>query len=92
MTFQSPITGLPLREAILALFAEVWAEQSTDPAPEMTDQTVLMEVGMDSMGYAIFVSRLDEELGYDPFTSASEAFYPQTFGEFVQFYQVNLPK
>lgn len=76
-----------MREKIRAVFEELWAEQEEGPAPELADDTVLLETGLDSLGFAIFVARLDEELGFDPFSAADEAYYPQTFGEFVAFYQ-----
>jgi len=54
---------------------------------KMKDETVLLESsGLDSLGFAILVTRLEEELGYDPFTLSSEAYYPRTFGDFVDFY------
>lgn len=76
-----------MRETIRAVFEEIWAEQEAGPAPTLADETVLLETGLDSLGLAIFVSRLDEELGFDPFTASDEAYYPQTFGEFVAFYE-----
>jgi acyl carrier protein len=76
-----------MRETIRAVFEEIWAEQEAGPPPALADDTVLLETGLDSLGLAIFVSRLDEELGFDPFTASDEAYYPQTFGEFVAFYE-----
>ncbi|MBO6576979.1 MAG: acyl carrier protein [Rhodothermales bacterium] len=60
-------------------------------APVLEDGTVLLETGLDSLGFAILVTRLEDELGYDPFTLSAEPFYPQTFGEFVDFYQAHAP-
>lgn len=48
---------------------------------------MLLETGLDSLGFAIFVSQLEEALGYDPFSLSDEAYYPQTFDEFVAFYR-----
>jgi len=53
---------------------------------------VLLETGLDSLGFAIFVSELEDQLGYDPFTLSQDAFYPQTFGEFVDFYAKHRPQ
>jgi len=47
---------------------------------------------LDSLGFAILVTNLEEELEYDPFSLSSDAFYPQTFGEFVKFYYDNQPQ
>lgn len=76
-----------MREKIRALFNEMWAEDHDEPAPELSDDTVLLETGMDSMAFAVFVARLDDELGFDPFTASDEAYYPRTFGDFVAFYE-----
>ncbi|PKA39979.1 acyl carrier protein [Rhizobium sullae] len=58
---------------------------------ELRDDTVLLESGLDSLGFAILVARLEEDLGWDPFTLSNEAVYPGTFGEFVAFYVHNQP-
>lgn len=75
-----------LDEKIRAVFADVWQSQNGSDAPELKDQDILLESGLDSLGFAIFVSQLEEELGYDPFTLSDDAFYPQTYREFVDFY------
>lgn len=80
-------TDATLTAEIARIFHEVWeSEQPGQPAPELAQDTVLLETGLDSLGFAIFVSTLEEELGYDPFTIAEDAYYPRTFGEFVAFY------
>ncbi len=81
-----------VRATILGVFSEVYTGQTGASAPEMTDATVLLDTGLDSLGFAILVTRLEEELGYDPFSLSSEAYYPQTFGEFVAFYRENAPR
>ena len=80
-----------LEDDIRRVFAQVWAEEKGTEAPELKDDTVLLETGLDSLGFAIFVSTLEEELGYDPFTIADDAYYPQTFAEFVAFYEKYRP-
>lgn len=54
---------------------------------ELSNDVVLLESGLDSLGFAILVATLDEELGFDPFTIMDEPFYPSTFGEFVEVYK-----
>ncbi|WP_289028058.1 acyl carrier protein [uncultured Paraglaciecola sp.] len=49
--------------------------------------TVLLESGLDSLGYAMLVGQLEEELGIDPFTEMAITIYPSTFAEFVAIYQ-----
>jgi acyl carrier protein len=80
-----------LRDRIKLVFNELWAEDHDVDPPELQDDTVLLETGMDSMGFAVFVTMLDDELGYDPFAADSEAVYPRTFGEFVAFYGKHAP-
>jgi hypothetical protein len=48
---------------------------------------VLLETGMDSLGFAVLVSRLEEEFGYDPFVLMDSPVYPKTFREFVNIYE-----
>ncbi|MBU2937114.1 MULTISPECIES: acyl carrier protein [Pacificibacter] len=76
---------------IRAVFADVWQGQNETDAPALADSDILLETGLDSLGFAIFVSQLEEELGYDPFTLSNDAYYPQTYGEFVAFYAKHKP-
>ena len=77
---------------IVAVFEDVWRDQKGTKPPKLHDETVLLDTGLDSLGFAIIVTRLEEELGYDPFSVSNETFYPQTFKEFVQFYDAYHPK
>lgn len=79
-----------MRDQIKTVFDEVWREQYDSAPPVLEDDTVLLETGLDSLGFAILVARLDEDLGFDPFASADDAFYPRTFKEFVEFYSRNV--
>lgn len=81
-----------LEADIRRVFAEVWAQEKGTTPPELTGDTILLDSGLDSLGFAIFVSSLEEALGYDPFTLAEDAFYPQSFAEFVAFYDRYRPK
>ena len=80
-----------LEAEIRRVFGEVWKTENGTEAPELEQDTVLLESGLDSLGFAIFVSELEDQLGYDPFTLSQDAFYPQTFGEFVAFYEKHRP-
>lgn len=81
-----------LENDIRRVFSEVWALEKGSEVPVLMPDTVLLETGLDSLGFAIFVSSLEEALGYDPFTLAEDAYYPQTFDEFVAFYERYRPK
>lgn len=57
--------------------------------PPLTDDLVLLDSGLDSLGIAILVARLEDVLGIDPFAefSSDEAAYPVTLGAFVNVYE-----
>lgn len=84
---------MQVRELILALFHETLeATDATLECAELTDDTVLLNSGLDSLGFAILVARLEEELEFDPFVEMSDAVYPTTFGEFVAIYDERYKK
>lgn len=49
--------------------------------------TLLLECGLDSLGYAMLVAQLEEDLGFDPFTELQIDIYPNNFAEFLAIYQ-----
>lgn len=55
--------------------------------PQFDDEMVLLDCGLDSLGFAILITKLENTLGYDPFTLMDEPFYPRTFDEFVAIYE-----
>jgi len=80
-----------LRDVIETTFYSVLSESGVELNGTLSDGTVLLSSGLDSLGFAILVARLDEELGYDPFSLAEDAFYPITYGEFVTYYETHKP-
>ncbi len=52
----------------------------------LTDDLALLDSGLDSLCFAILVSRLEDITGRDPFTSVSASRYPRTIGDFVALY------
>ncbi|MFN3708963.1 MAG: acyl carrier protein [Alishewanella aestuarii] len=54
---------------------------------DINNDTVLLQSGLDSLGFAMLVAQLEEDLGIDPFSQMQIAVYPRTFGEFVSIYQ-----
>src|SRR5436305_1950907 len=67
------------------------AEAEKKPVPELKDDLVLLESGMDSLMLAILVARLEETLGLDPFTASEDVFYPVTLGDFIKAYEAAKP-
>jgi acyl carrier protein len=53
----------------------------------LKEDLVLADCGLDSLGFAVLVARLEDTLGIDPFTAAEDAFFPVTLGEFVKVYE-----
>jgi acyl carrier protein len=82
---------MQIRELILELFAEALeTTESSLECAKLTDDTELLDSGLDSLGFAILVARLEEELEFDPFVDLEDAVYPTTFGEFVAIYAKRL--
>jgi acyl carrier protein len=78
-----------IREVIIKVMKEVAEEAGGTLTPDLNDHTRLLESGLDSLGFAVVVARLDQELGYDPFTLSEKVVYPRTLAEFVSFYEEN---
>lgn len=78
---------MSLEAKIRTLFDEVLATSGQSPEGSLTRDTFLLRSGLDSLGFAILVARLEEELGYDPFLIMTEPVYPGTFGEFLDIYE-----
>lgn len=55
--------------------------------PPLEENLVLADCGLNSLGFAVLVARLEDTLGVDPFTAADDAFFPVTLGEFVKVYE-----
>jgi acyl carrier protein len=75
------------RAEIIAVIEEVATEQGRDLA--LTDELGLIDTGLDSLCLAIIVARLEDRLGFDPFTTADDAKFPTTVGSFIKFYETS---
>ncbi len=81
-----------LRQKVLECLAEAAEVRGTKAVSALQDDSVLLESGLDSLGFAVLVVRLEEILGYDPFVLMSEPVYPRTFGEFLDIYERFQPR
>lgn len=75
-----------IRTLVLQTISDVATEQGKRLAP-LSDETALMDSGLDSLCVAIVVARLDDQLGVDPFGSADDVTLPITLSDFVQIYE-----
>jgi acyl carrier protein len=74
------------RATIFAQFERVAKEQNKVLAP-LSDGLPLLETGLDSLCFAVVVARLEEAVGFDPFTAAEDAEFPVTVGDFIRYYE-----
>ena len=78
---------MDIRSTVIRVIGEAMDNRDSQLLAEIEDESVLLEIGLDSLGYAIVVTMLDEELGYDPFFIMEEPVYPTTLKEFVDIYE-----
>ncbi|WP_294393690.1 acyl carrier protein [uncultured Sphingomonas sp.] len=92
MAIAQPATApTGLRTTIIETLIDVAEGMGATLHHPLSDDMVLLESGLDSLGFAILVARLEEELGWDPFTLSDSPYYPTRLGEFVAFYEANQP-
>ena len=77
---------MSIRELVLKEIHVVAAEQDKT-LPPLTDDLLLLESGLDSLCFAILVSRLEDATGCDPFAAAKATEFPRTIGELIAFYE-----
>jgi acyl carrier protein len=77
---------MSVRETVISHIREI-AGENGKKVGDLTDNVALLDSGLDSLGLAILVARLEETLGIDPFTQSDDVFYPVTVGDFIRFYE-----
>jgi hypothetical protein len=77
---------MSVRSEILEQFEQVAEEQDMPLAP-LSDELPLLDSGLDSLCFAILVSRLETVLGVDPFSKNEGASFPVNLKEFIRFYE-----
>jgi hypothetical protein len=77
---------MSIRSEILEQFQQVAHDQDRRLAP-LSDELPLLNSGLDSLCFAIIVTRLETVLGVDPFSGNGDAPFPVTLGEFIRFYE-----
>ena len=77
---------MSVKLTIIGQMEQIAREHGKILAP-LKDDLALAECGLDSLGFAVLVARLEDALGIDPFTAAEDAFFPVTLGDFVRVYE-----
>ena len=77
---------MSIRNEIINQF-ELVARDQKQKLPPLSDELVLLESGLDSLFFAVIVARLEDELGFDPFSASEEVEFPVTFSDFVMIYE-----
>ncbi len=81
---------MSVRSEILDQFKRVAHEQDKRLGP-LRDELPLLDSGLDSLCFAILVSRLELVLGVDPFSDNTDAPFPVNMGAFIRFYENAVP-
>jgi acyl carrier protein len=78
--------SMSTRSLILSQLELVAKEHNQKLAP-LTDDLPLLESGLDSLGFAVLVARLEDQLGVDPFSSDDNVEFPVTLADFIGAYE-----
>src|ERR1700730_7170415 len=86
MSLEQGEEAMSVRAAVVSEIQQI-ADDDKKSLPPLTDDLVLLDSGLDSLAIAILVARLEETLGFDPFTESDDVAYPVTLGDFIRFYE-----
>jgi hypothetical protein len=77
---------MTVKLTIMSEMQQIAKEQDKPLAP-LSDDLVLLESGFDSLCFAVLVARLEDKLGFDPFTRGDDGTLPLTVGDLVRVYE-----
>jgi acyl carrier protein len=77
---------MSVKLTILDQMQQVAREHGKTLAP-LNDNLALLDSGLDSLGIAVLVARLEDRLGVDPFTASEDVQFPVTVDDFVKAYE-----
>lgn len=83
---------MDLKSVIIAAIERVAEEMGSELNGQLSDDSVLLESGLDSLGFAVLVTELETELGYDPFVLMDVPVYPRTLADLVGVYNTHAPE
>lgn len=75
-----------VKAEVLAQFRQIAEEHNRTLAP-LVDDLLLLDSGLDSLCFAVLVTRLEDVLGVDPFSTTYDAPFPVTLADFVKAYE-----
>jgi hypothetical protein len=76
---------MSLRSTIISEIETITRDQNKR-MPALTDSMVLMDTDFDSLCFALLVARMEDQLGFDPFSTLEVADLPVTLGDLVALY------
>ncbi len=76
---------MSLRSTIIAEIETITRDQNKR-MPALTDSMVLMDTDFDSLCFALLVARMEDRLGFDPFSTLEVSDLPVTLGDLVALY------
>jgi acyl carrier protein len=77
---------ISVRSTVIAKIEQIAAQHKRRLRP-LTDDADLMTLGLDSLCLAILVTRLEDDLGVDPFSASGDLSFPVTLGDLVDLYE-----
>ena len=77
---------MSIRLTILREIEQVATDQRKALRP-LGDDLELLQSGLDSLCFAILVARLEDKLGFDPFSMSDDMEFPVTLGDFIGVYE-----
>ena len=77
---------MSVRLTVVDEIEKIAVEQNKTLAP-LSDEVVLLDIGFDSLCFAILIARLEDTLGSDPFSTSDAGMIPLTLGDFVRAYE-----
>ncbi len=77
---------MSIKLTVLSEIEQIAVQQKKKLAP-LTDDSVLVNTGLDSLCFAVLVARLEDRLGVDPFSTSDDITFPVTLGDFVRVYE-----
>ena len=77
---------MSIRDQILSAFRQVADAQGRILTP-LSDDLKLTGCGLDSLGFAIVITSLEESLNVDPFNSPERPGFPVTLSDFIKLYE-----